>query len=77
MSLVENIVGCNLELPHQHTLEGDKLYRLLSPTMAARLMFYTFADEPLSGCHKKNISPSRRLERGHSQCSEQGTGVQQ
>lgn len=53
MSLAENIVSCNLELPHQHTLEGDKLYCLFSPTMAARLTFYTFADEPLSGCHKR------------------------
>lgn len=31
MSLTENIVGCNLELPDQHVFEGDKLYHLFSP----------------------------------------------
>lgn len=53
MSLTEPIVGCNLELPDQHVFEGDKLCHPFSLPVAARLMFYTFADEPLSGCHEQ------------------------
>lgn len=53
MSLTEPIVGCNLELPDEHVFEGDKLCHPFSLPVAARLMFDTFADEPLPGCHEQ------------------------